>query len=157
MPKKRPRPRRSGRSRGAAAAPKKHPDYALACPEEQLVDEFGEEGAQWLMDEYERPLTLADLKLEQAIRRDAFVMDHPDKGPTTYTVQQISQTVDMTLATIEWLADQAGVLTPEQAREIEEREALDPIDHATEGVDVVRETHQAGGLLLNHRGMWTFA
>ncbi|MGP4091683.1 hypothetical protein [Streptomyces sp. KR55] len=50
MPKKgRRTPRRlakSGRSRGADATPRKHPDYDLACPEELLVDEFGEEGAQ---------------------------------------------------------------------------------------------------------------
>ncbi|MET9734504.1 hypothetical protein ABZZ79_28860 [Streptomyces sp. NPDC006458] len=161
MPKKRRRtprrPAKSGRSRGAAATPRKHPDYDLACPEELLVDEFGEEGAQWLFDAYERPLTMADLKLEQAIRRDAFLMDDPFTGPAMCSAQQISQILDMTLHVAAALADQAGTITAEQAREIEQLDAVGPIDHAAEGVDVVREAHREGVLLLNHRGMWDFA
>ncbi|MGP4091686.1 hypothetical protein [Streptomyces sp. KR55] len=122
-------------------------------PPSRLVNK----ATQWLIDEYQRPLTMADLKLEQAIRRDAFVMDDPFTGPAMCAAQQISQILEMTLHVAASLADQAGTLTPEQAREIGQLDAMGPIDHAAEGVDVVREAHQEGVLLLNHRGMWDFA
>lgn len=155
MPKKRTTkkgksPRRSGR---AAGSPRKHPGYRQLCGDDQLIDEFGEEGAQWLIEEYQRPLTVDDLRLEQGIRRDAFVLDDPLRGPSTSTAQQIGQMIDMTLSAIIGLASVAGTLTVEQAREANELLA-DPLDQAESPADVVREAHEAGILFLNERGMW---
>lgn len=140
----------------ASAASRRHADYKQPCPDHQLIEEFGEEGAQWLLDKYQRPLNMADFQLENAIRRDVFVMDDPFTGPVTYTAQKISETLDMTFRFIVLMATQAGTLTHEQAREAEEINA-DPFDHAADGPDVVREAHREGALILNHRGMWDFS
>lgn len=160
MPKKK---RRTSKGRPASRSAQqtrttsgRHAAYTQPCSDDLLIDEFGEEGGQWLLDEYQRPLTMADFQLEQCIRRDAFVMDDPFTGPVTYTAQKISETLEMTFQVIVAMAAQAGTLTDEQAREAEEINA-DPIDHAVQGPGVVREAHREGELLLTRRGMWDFS
>jgi hypothetical protein len=134
----------------------KHPGYTQPCPADQLIDEFGEEGAQWLTDEYERPLTVADFHLEQAIRRDEFILDDPFTGPATCTASQVSKTIEMSFQVLFALADKQGVLTPEMSSEIEECGLMESIDHDAEGADAVRQAHLAGAIYLNDRGMWDF-
>lgn len=151
-----PKSRRNPFAASMPAARPKHPGYDQQCPEDLLVEEFGEEGAAWLHDEYEGPLTVADFRLEQCIRRDAFVMDDPFTGPATCTAQQISELLEMTYQVVTALAASAGTMTDAQARELAEIEALGPIDHAADGVDMVREAHQADAIYLNDRDRWDF-
>ena len=133
----------------------KHPGYDQACPVDELIAEFGEDGAQWLVEEYERPLTVAEFMLEQGIRRDAFVLDDPFTGPETVTAQKISEMLDMTFqVSVHWAKD-AGWSGP-LLKEAEELAALGPIDHAAEGADVVREAFAAGAIFLNDRARWDF-
>lgn len=135
----------------------KHADYDHVCPDDALVEEFGEEGANWLQEEYGQPLTRAAFRLEQCIRRDEFVLDDPFKGPETVAAEEISKVVEMTALVILAMAEQQGVLTDQQAREASEIQAMDPFDHAAEGIEVVRNAFQDGSFFLNDRGMWDFA
>lgn len=133
----------------------KHPGYTQPCPVDDLIGEFGEEGASWLQEAYGTPLTVAAFRLEQCIRRDAFVLDDPFTGPETVTAESLSKLLDMTLQVASLLAKDSGTLTADMAREVEELEA-DPIDHAADGADVAREAFQAGAIFLNDRTMWDF-
>ncbi|WP_046249559.1 hypothetical protein [Streptomyces sp. MBT28] len=135
----------------------KHPGYEQTCPTDRLVDEFGEEGADWLQETYSRPLTVAEFRLEQCIRKDQFVLDDPLRGPDTVTTESISKVLEMTAVVLLEMARQQGVLTDEQAREAAEIAAMGPMDHATEGVDVVRNAFQDGAFFLNNRDMWEYA
>ena len=135
----------------------KHSSYDQTCNADVRIGEFGEEGADWLQEEYGRPLTMAEFQLEQCIRTDAFVLDDPFKGPETVGAEEISKVVEMTALVILAMADQQGVLTDEQAREAAEIQAMDPMNHAAEGIDVVRSAFQDGSFFLNDRGMWDFA
>ncbi|MEU2181042.1 hypothetical protein [Streptomyces thermolilacinus] len=156
MPKKRrPARRKPPRATAPNAMTRKHADYRRLSTDEQLVEEFGEEAAQWLLDEYEGPLNVAEFKLEQAIRRDSFIMDNPLAGPTVCTARQIGQMIDDTLRSIAEAADQAGKLTADQAREVEEL-LNNPLDLAENHADVVREAHVEGVILLNSRDLWSF-
>lgn len=163
MPK--PRKRRTARPRDLRkdlrrrlAAPlskprPKHPSYGQVCPDDVLIDEFGEEGAAWLQEEYGRPLTLAEFSLEHSIRTDEFLLDDPFTGPEVTTAEKISKVIEMTADVILAMAEQQGVLNAEQAREVEDIKAMPRVDHAAEGVDVVRIAFETGGIFLNDRGM----
>ncbi|HVK18537.1 MAG TPA: hypothetical protein VM533_16500, partial [Fimbriiglobus sp.] len=133
----------------------KHPGYTQTCPDNLLIEEFGEEGAAWLQDEYGRPLTRAEFQLEQCIRRDAFVLDDPFTGPDTVTAEKISEILDLTFQVSMLIAKDAGLNHP-LIQEAEELAALDPVDHAAEGADVAREAYRCGAIRLNARGMWDF-
>jgi hypothetical protein len=135
----------------------KHPDYDHVCPDDVLIEEFGEEGANWLQEDYGHPLTKAEFRLEQCIRTDKFVLDDPFKGPETVTAEEISKVIEMTSLVVLAMAEQQGVLTDQQVREVAEIQAMDPVDHATEGIEVLRNAFQDGGFFLNDRGMWDFA
>ncbi|WP_143657779.1 hypothetical protein [Streptomyces sp. MNU77] len=152
-------PRREVRRR--LAAPRReprprHPDYGKMCPAAVLFDEFGEDGADWLQDEYERPLTIPEFKLERGIRWDEFLMDDPFTGPRAETAETISRVIVMTSDIILTLAENQNVLSAEQAREVAEMRALPPVDHASEGFDIVREAFAVGAIFLNDRDMWEF-
>ena len=134
----------------------KHPGYAQTCPADDLIAEFGEDGASWLQDEYEGPLTVAEFRLEQCIRKDAFVLDDPFTGPETVTAEKISKLLEMTFQVVTGMAARANALTDAQAREVAEIEADGPIDHAADGADVMREAFQAGAVFLNDRDRWDF-
>lgn len=145
--------------RRALAAPMpaprpKHPGYDQVCSDDVLIKEFGEEGADWLQEEYGRPLTMADFQFEKCIRKDAFVLDDPFRGPETVRAESISKMIGMTAMVIVGMAQQQGVLTDAQTRELAEIEAMDPVDHAAEGVGVVRLAFQDGIVFLNDRDMW---
>ncbi|MET8816435.1 hypothetical protein ABZW47_31095 [Streptomyces sp. NPDC004549] len=140
-----------------ASAPRpKHPQHDQVCPADALIEEFGEENANWLQEEYGRPLTVAEFRLEQCIRKDEFVMDDPFKGPRTVPAEVVSKVIELTATLVYAMAEQQGVLTDEQARELAEIRAMDPLDHAAEGFDVVRSAFEDGSLILNDRGMWAF-
>ncbi|NUQ95835.1 MAG: hypothetical protein HOY79_04500 [Streptomyces sp.] len=132
----------------------KHFGYAQTCPQDQLIDEFGEDGASWLQEEYQGPLSAAEFRLEQCIRRDEFVLDDPFTGPDTTTAEKISRMLEATFQFTVATARQAGTLTDAQEREAAEVEAQGPIDHAADSADVVREAFQAGVIFLNDRNMW---
>ncbi|MFG2629956.1 hypothetical protein [Streptomyces sp. NPDC048473] len=167
MPKSRKRrtarprnPRRELHRRLAAPSSEprpKHSSYGQVCPDDVLIDEFGEEGATWLQEEYGRPLTLAEFSLEHSIRTDEFLLDDPFTGPETATAEEISKVIEMTTDAILTMAEQQGVLNKEQAREVAETKAMSPINHTAEGIDVVRIAFATGGLFLNDRGMWDFS
>lgn len=157
MPKKRlPARRKPPRTTSPDTLTRRHADYQRLCNNDRLVEEFSEEGAQWLLDEYQGPLNVAEFKLEQAIRRDSFMMDNPFAGPTACTARQIGQMIDTTLRFIAEAVSQAGKLTANQAREVEEL-LSNPLELAENEADVVREAHEEGVLLLNHRNLWAFA
>lgn len=159
-PRRMPKNMREGMLRKLAAPmpdPRpRHPGYGQACPEDVLIEEFGEEGTDWLRTEYGRQLTVADFQFEQCIRKNEFVLDDPFEGPQTVTYEEISKTIDMTSMVILTLAQQQGVLPKELGREVRELQALGPMDHAAEGIEVVRSVFQDGGFYLNDRGMWDF-
>ena len=134
----------------------RHPGYGQACPADVLIEEFGEEGADWLCTEYGRQLTVAEFRLEQCIRTNEFVLDDPFEGPQTVTYEQISKIIDTTSMVILSMAQQQGVLPKAVDREVRELQALDPVDHAAEGIEVVRTVFQDGGFFLNDRDMWDF-
>ncbi|WP_435606571.1 hypothetical protein [Streptomyces ardesiacus] len=135
----------------------KHPNHDQTCPTNRVVDEFGDDGADWLQETYGRPLTVAEFRLEQCIRKDAFVLDDPLRGPDTVTTESISKVLEMMAVVLLEMARQQGVLTEEQEREAAEIEAMEPTDHATEGVDVVRSAFRDGVFFLNDRDMWEYA
>ncbi|WP_097865740.1 hypothetical protein [Streptomyces sp. rh34] len=126
------------------------------CPASVLFDEFGEDGAEWLQEEYERPLTIPEFKLERGIRRDEFLMDDPFTGPRVETAEMLSRVIVMTSDVILTLAENQNVLSVEAAREVAEMRALPPVDHAAEGFDIVREAFAVGAIFLNDRDMWDF-
>lgn len=134
----------------------KHTGYEQVCSDEVMIDEFGEEGATWLLEEYGRPLTLAEFTLERSIRMDDFLMDDPFTGPEVITAAQLSKVLTMTTDFILSMAEQQEVLSPEQARGVSEIKAMPPVNHAAEGIDVVRIAFQDGAIFLNDRGMWDF-
>ena len=133
-----------------------HPGYEQNCPADLLVDEFGDEGADWLCTEYGRQLTVAEFHLEQCILKNEFVLDDPFEGPRTVTYEVLSRTIDMTSMVILSMAQQQGVLTAEQDREVRELQALGPMDYAAEGIEVVRGAFRDGAVFLNDQGMWGF-
>jgi hypothetical protein len=135
----------------------KHPGYDQICPDGVLIEEFGEEGAVWLQEEYGRPPTLAEFRLEHSIRTNEFLLDDPFKGPDVTTAEEISKVVEMTAMVILAMAEQQGVLTEEQAHEVADIRTMAPVNHAAEGIDVVRGAFQDGGFFLNDRGMWDFS
>ncbi|MFI5753114.1 hypothetical protein ACIBBE_46630 [Streptomyces sp. NPDC051644] len=135
----------------------KHPSYEQVCPDDVLIDEFGEEGAAWLQEEYGRPLTLAEFSLEHSIRADEFVLDDPFTGPEVTTAEKISKVIETTTDVILAMAEQQGVLNAEQAREVADIKAVPPVDHAAEDIDVVRIAFDMGAIFLNDRGMWDFS
>ncbi|MFF8423122.1 hypothetical protein [Streptomyces sp. NPDC015680] len=135
----------------------KHSCYEQVCPDDVLIDEFGEEGATWLQEEYGRPLTLAEFSLEHSIRTDEFLLDDPFTGPEVTTAEKISKVIETTTDVILAMAEQQGVLNEEQTREVAETKAMLPVDHAAEGADVVRIAFETGGFFLNDRGMWDFS
>ncbi|MFF3733366.1 hypothetical protein ACFYXM_24380 [Streptomyces sp. NPDC002476] len=135
----------------------KHPSYGQVCPDDVLIDEFGEEGAAWLQEEYGRPLTLAEFSLEHSIRTDDFLLDDPFTGPKITTAEKISKMIEMTADVILAMAEQQGVLSTEQAREVADIKAMPRADHAAEGADVVRAAFDTGGIFLNDRGRWDFS
>ncbi|MFE4915898.1 hypothetical protein ACFRCX_30815 [Streptomyces sp. NPDC056652] len=156
MPKKQrnSKNRSAGKRRSAVtSAFRKHAFYSQPCPLDLLVQEFGEDGAQWLTDEYERPLNMADLKLEQCIRVGEFTMDHPDNGATKYSLREVSETLEMTIQLILDRGRREGLLTEAQLRETDH--GMD-VDHEVDGPDIIRQHHWVGGLVLNHRNMWDF-
>jgi hypothetical protein len=110
------------------AARPKHPGYTQTCPPDRLIDEFGEEGAEWLQGEYGGPLTVADFRLEQCIRRDEFILDDPIDGPVPSTAEQISRLLEMTFQVAVAMARQQGPLPEHLAREAAEVEADGPND-----------------------------
>ncbi|MFF8619220.1 hypothetical protein [Streptomyces sp. NPDC015350] len=126
----RPRSRRKELHRRLAAPlgePRpKHPSYEQACPDDVLIDEFGEEGATWLRGEYGRPLTLAEFGLEHSIRTNEFLLDDPFTGPKTTTAEEISKMIGLTTDVILAMAKQQGVLSAEQAREHQGRASRRP-------------------------------
>ncbi|MER8087838.1 hypothetical protein ACIO6T_37200 [Streptomyces sp. NPDC087532] len=134
----------------------KHPSYEQVCPGDVLIDEFGEEGAAWLQEEYGQPLTLAEFSLEHSIRTDEFLLDDPFTGPEATTAEEISKVIEMTADVILAMAEQQGVLNAGQAREVADIKAMPPVDHAAEGIDVVRIAFETGRIFLNDRGMWDF-
>lgn len=140
---------------------RKHPGYNQLCPVDDLIEEFGEEGADWLLDEYEAPLTVADFQLERCIRRDEFVLDDPLAGPTTMTAEKISEWLDLTFRVAAQMAKNAvvkgAVLPPELAQAIAERDQEEPVNHADVGADTVRGMYLEGLFFLNDRGMWDLA
>lgn len=140
----------------------KHPGYDQFCPVDQLIEEFGEDGADWLQEEYRRPLTVADFRLEQCIRRDEFILDDPLDGPSTMTAEKISKWLDMTFQVVAIMAkDEArkrGVALPDElAQQIAEHEGEESTNHAAEGADTVRGMYLEGELFLNDRDMWDLA
>lgn len=138
------------------AARPKHPGYGQQCPPERLIDEFGEGGAEWLQDEYAGPLTIADFRLEQCIRRDEFILDDPIDGPVPSTAEKISRLLETTFQVAVAMARQQGPLPAHLAQEVAELEAEDPIDHAADGADTVREAYRADAIYLNDRDRWDF-
>lgn len=141
----------------------KHPGYNQSCSVNELIEEFGEDGADWLQEEYGRPLTIADFRLEQCIRRDAFIVDDPINGPSTMTAEKISKWLDMTFQVVALMAKdaarQSGVPLPaELAEQLAEQEKdQEAFNHAAEGADTVRGLYLEGELFLNDRGMWDLA
>lgn len=140
----------------------KHPGHGRPCPVDDLIDEFGEDGAHWLQEEYGRPLTVADFVLEQCIRRDEFVVDDPLRGPSTMTAEQISKWLDTTfrvfLLMAKDAAEESGVALPaDTAALIAELEEEEPVNHADAGADTVRGVYLEGELFLNDRGLWDLA
>lgn len=130
----------------------KHPHYAQPCPHELLVEEFGDEGAEWLADEYERPLNLADLELEKAIRFGAFTLDHPERGAEEWPLSTLSHTLHLTTQVILVAARREGLLTQGQLEEVD----FGNLDHEEDGPTNIRGSHWANSLFLNDRGLWDF-
>lgn len=159
--KRRPKPsaaqRKELRLRLSAPVPPprpKHPWYEQTCPDETLIDEFGEVGADWLQDAYGRPLTLADFALEQSIRTDSFLLDDPLTGPEVTTAEHLSRLIDTAHHVFFSIVEKQGSLPPELAREVAQFQAAPPVDYASEGVDVLRSAFEVGHLFLNDRRMW---
>ncbi|MFD8516503.1 hypothetical protein ACFV27_36860 [Streptomyces antimycoticus] len=150
--------RRNGKKRPTRARPttssrmRKNRAYDQPCPRDLLVEEFGDEGAQWLTEEYERPLNLADLELEKAIRRGTLVMDHPERGVVEYTVAQVSRALQLTTKVTLGLALREGLVTQQQVDEVDCGE----VNHEEDGPDILRADHWSEGLFLNERGLWNF-
>ncbi|MEU4507205.1 hypothetical protein [Streptomyces sp. NPDC024089] len=134
-----------------------HSSYEQVCPDDVLIDEFSEEGAAWLQEEYGRPLTLAEFSPEHSIRMDEFLLDDPFTGPEVTTAEKISKVIEMTADVIPATAGQQGVLKEEQAREVAETKSMPLVDHATESADAVRIAFETGGFFPNDRGMWDFS
>lgn len=150
--------RRNGKKRPTQARPmtdsrmRKNQAYGQPCPHDLLVEEFGDEGAEWLAEEYERPLNLADFELEKAIRCGTLAMDHPRRGAVEYTVAQVSHTLQMTIKVTLGLALRQGLVTQQQVDEVDCGE----VNHEEDGPDILRADHWSDGLFLNERGLWNF-
>jgi len=152
--------RRTGKSRPASkratrpnSTPQQNRLYAQPCPDEALINEFGEEGVEWLMTEYGRSLNLADLELEKAIKADRFTMDHPVDGATEYTLAELSTTLWTLIQVVLDEGRRQGVMTES---ELEETSGGGVVDHSEGGPGLIRNGHWAGWLFLNQRGMWDF-
>lgn len=156
MPKSKHRrngkPRPTGRATRVLPTPSRSPLYDEPCPDDLLIEEFGEEGADWLVAEYERPLNRADLELEKAIRNGHFTLEHPTKGPVPYTLEDLSTTLWATISLVLKAARQQGLLTDSEVEKVGGGGNL-----ADDAVPVcVRDSHAGGFLYLNQRGLWDF-